>query len=169
VKLSDHDRASIVGSVVRNIFKSGSTYEGKYFVLGDNLQPKWIPKVVGYDLALVTRKEIESSKTSLNYYVLWLRPLKNSVHVTVHLYDSQTDTFPRETKIIRDAGHARRVADELKIDIESYHAHPMCKRLLAFVFDPHSHIVDPNAITKDLSGVRIKGDHKFDVQVIVRT
>jgi len=94
MKLSDHDRASIVGSVVRNIFKSGSTYEGKYFVLGDNLRPKWIPRVAGYDLALITRKEIESSKASLNYYVLWLRPLKNSVHVTVRLYDSQTGTFP---------------------------------------------------------------------------
>jgi REase_DpnII-MboI len=74
-----------------------------------------------------------------------------------------------ETKIVRDAAHARRIADELKIDIESYHAHPACKRLLAFVFDPHSHIVDPNALAKDLSGVRIKGDRKFDVQVLIRT
>jgi REase_DpnII-MboI len=74
-----------------------------------------------------------------------------------------------ETKIVRDAAHARRIADELKIDIESYHAHSVCKRLLAFIFDPNGYIVDPNAITQDLSGVRIKGDHRFDVQVLVRT
>ena len=76
-------------------------------MLGDNLRPKWIPKVVGYDLALITRKEIESSKTSLNYYVLWLRQLKHSVHVTVHLYDSQTGTFPHVMVFYsyRRAGH----------------------------------------------------------------
>ena len=74
-----------------------------------------------------------------------------------------------ETKMVRDVSHGRCIGDELKVDIESYHAHPSCKRLLALVYDPRSHIVDPSSITKDLSGMRVKGSHSFDVQVLVRT
>lgn len=74
-----------------------------------------------------------------------------------------------ETKMIRNASHARSIADELKIDIESYHCHAVCKHLLALVYDPHAHIVDPNLIMTDLSGHRVKGDRRFDVRVLVRT
>jgi hypothetical protein len=74
-----------------------------------------------------------------------------------------------ETKIIRNASHAKSVADELKIDIESYHAHPSCKRLLALIYDPSGYIVDPAAIANELSGTRVKGDSKFEVHVLVRS
>ena len=94
IKLTDHDRASIIGAVIRNIFKPGSNYEGKYFVLAEHLRPQWIPKLAGYDVSPVNAKQIESSSTPLYYYVLWLRSLKRSVHVTVHLYDSENRTDP---------------------------------------------------------------------------
>ena len=94
IQLTDQDRSAIIRSVTRNIFKSESTYQGKYFILADGIRPRWIPRIAGYDLALITRQEIQSTNTPLYYYVLWLRPLKRSVYVTVHLYDSKTGTFP---------------------------------------------------------------------------
>jgi hypothetical protein len=74
-----------------------------------------------------------------------------------------------ETKIVRDGAHARTIGDELKIDIESYHVHPACKRLIALVYDPDHHITDPAVLTKELSGFRVKGNSRFDVDVLVRS
>lgn len=73
-----------------------------------------------------------------------------------------------EVKHVRDKRHAKTVANELKVDIESYHVHPKCKALVAFVHDPEQHIVDPGPIMRDLSGRRVKGDSEFDVHVLVR-
>lgn len=74
-----------------------------------------------------------------------------------------------ETKIVRNVSHARSLSDELKIDIESYHVHPNCKRLLMLVYDPNGHIVDPAAIANELSGTRVKASSTFEVQVLVRS
>jgi REase_DpnII-MboI len=73
-----------------------------------------------------------------------------------------------ETKKVRDGAHARTVADELKVDIESYHAHPSCKRLVALVYDPDHHLTDPAALMKELSGLRVKRASRFEVVVLVR-
>ncbi len=73
-----------------------------------------------------------------------------------------------EVKHIRDKSHGRSVANELKVDIESYHAHPKCKQLIAFVHDPEQHIVDPEPLMRDLSGYRKKGSSEFEVHVLVR-
>ncbi|MBX8690015.1 hypothetical protein GO011_21490 [Mycobacterium sp. 20091114027_K0903767] len=72
-----------------------------------------------------------------------------------------------EVKMIRNQGHARTVVDELMIDIESYHSHERCKHLLAVVYDPGRFIADPEAISKGLGGIRVKNNHKFDVEVLV--
>jgi len=93
IKLTDHDRATIIGSVARNIFKPGSTYEGQYFIVADGIQPEWIPKIPGYQLSLVTRKQIDSSN-QLPCYVVRLQLLKTSVRVTVHLYTAESGTNP---------------------------------------------------------------------------
>jgi len=73
-----------------------------------------------------------------------------------------------ETKYIRDENHAKSISDELKVDIESYHAHSRCQNLLFLVYDSKKHIIDPSEISNDLSGRRIKGNSSFDVQVLVR-
>jgi hypothetical protein len=93
IKLTNHDRAAIIGSVARNIFKPGSTYEGQYFIVADGVQPDWIPKIPGYQLSLVRRKEIDSSN-QLPCYVVKLQPLKTSVRVTVHLYTAESGATP---------------------------------------------------------------------------
>lgn len=72
-----------------------------------------------------------------------------------------------ECKYVRDAAHAKKVAGELQIDFETYHHHPACRRLFAYVYDPDHHIADPESFASDLSGMRKKGDHEFSVQVIV--
>lgn len=72
-----------------------------------------------------------------------------------------------EVKAVRNLGHAQRVADELKIDIESYHSHPHCKSLVAVVWDERRHIHDRRAFEKDLSGWREKSGRRFQVEVHV--
>ena len=73
-----------------------------------------------------------------------------------------------EIKFVRDAKHARRVADELKIDFESYHVHPHCKTLIAYVWDVQNLVPDRFNFIKDLRGLRVKGDHRFNVEVVVK-
>jgi len=73
-----------------------------------------------------------------------------------------------EVKFVRDAKHAKTVADELKVDFESYHAHALCKHVIALVYDPAQHLSDAVQFGSELSGLRRKGEHSFDVTVLVR-
>jgi hypothetical protein len=72
-----------------------------------------------------------------------------------------------ELKFVRDLGHARRIADELRVDIESYHSHPACKRLVCVVWDPGRSIRDRESLIADLSGARQKDRKTFVVEVRV--
>lgn len=71
-----------------------------------------------------------------------------------------------EAKKARNVDHAREIADELRVDFESYYVHPACDTLVVFVYDPTSLIADARKVEDDLSGPRtIKGRR---VEVIVR-
>lgn len=72
-----------------------------------------------------------------------------------------------ETKFVRNARHARTVADELRVDFESYHSHPACKAVFALVWDPKRLIADPKQLERDLSAPRTKGTASFDATVRV--
>ena len=72
-----------------------------------------------------------------------------------------------EIKYARNARHAKGIADELRIDIESYHTHPACRFLFCLVWDPHRHLADPQQLERDLSAPRTKGPAAFDVTVRV--
>lgn len=72
-----------------------------------------------------------------------------------------------EVKFFKENTEELRIVDELKIDIESYHSHLLCKTLIAFIYNPYVRIKDFSKIINDLSGKREKGEHKFDVKVIV--
>lgn len=54
------------------------------------------------------------------------------------------------------------------VDFECYHGRPECHHLIALVIDPSHHIPDPAQFGDDLSGVRQKDEHNFDVSVLVR-
>lgn len=73
-----------------------------------------------------------------------------------------------EAKYVRSRNHAKHVADELRIDFECYHERPECKHLIAIVMDPNGFIADPAQFGTDLSGLRQKNDHSFEVTVLVR-
>ncbi|MBI3531699.1 MAG: transposase [Burkholderiales bacterium] len=72
-----------------------------------------------------------------------------------------------ETKIIRDRNHAKRVGDELIIDIEHYRAHASCKHLWCVVYDPEHLITNAEGLKADLEGPRTTKDGEVVVRVFI--
>lgn len=56
-----------------------------------------------------------------------------------------------EIKKTRKGLGAKEVGDQLLIDIQRYQAHPSCKMLICFVYDPECRISNPAGIENDLS------------------
>jgi hypothetical protein len=57
-----------------------------------------------------------------------------------------------EVKKTRKTLGAKEVGEQLIIDIKKYEAHPDCKRLFCFVYDPEGWIANPRGIENDLNG-----------------
>ncbi len=72
-----------------------------------------------------------------------------------------------ETKIVRDRSHAKRIGDELIVDIEHYRKHPSCKRLWCVVYDSDHLITNADGLRADLEGVRTSKDGEVAVRVFV--
>jgi hypothetical protein len=72
-----------------------------------------------------------------------------------------------ELKFVRDRSHARRIGDELIIDIEHYQAHPHCKTLWCVVYDPDHLLTNPEGLRTDLKGKRSREDGEVIVKVVV--
>jgi REase_DpnII-MboI len=72
-----------------------------------------------------------------------------------------------ETKIVRDRAHAKRVGDELIVDIEHYRRHPGCVSLWCVVFDPDNLITNAEGFKTDLQGSRATPDGTVNVRVFV--
>ncbi len=70
-----------------------------------------------------------------------------------------------ETKIVRDCSHAKRIGDELIIDIEHYRKHPACKTLWCVIYDPDQLITNAPGMKNDLDGHR----NSKDGEVVVKT
>lgn len=73
-----------------------------------------------------------------------------------------------EVKYVRNKNHASSVADEIKIDIESYHVHPNCETLCVLVYDPNKYITDPYSFMRDLTGLRVINNKKFEIKTVVK-
>jgi hypothetical protein len=56
-----------------------------------------------------------------------------------------------EIKKTRNSLKAKEVGEQLIIDTQKYQAHPDCKTLICFVYDPEGKIANPRGIEKDLS------------------
>jgi hypothetical protein len=56
-----------------------------------------------------------------------------------------------ETKMTRQGLDQRKVVEELVIDKAHYRAHPDCKTLVCFVYDPAQLLANPDALEADLS------------------
>jgi hypothetical protein len=72
-----------------------------------------------------------------------------------------------ETKIVRDRAHAKRVGDELIVDIEHYRRHPGCASLWCVVFDPDHLVTNAEGLKSDLQGNRSTPDGTVNVRVFV--
>jgi hypothetical protein len=68
-----------------------------------------------------------------------------------------------ETKIPTATLRDKQVGEQLIIDIQRYRAHPDCKRLICFVYDPDAFIKNPNGLEADLS----RNHDGLEVNVIV--
>jgi len=72
-----------------------------------------------------------------------------------------------EVKYVRDKRHAKTIFDEMKIDIESYHAHAHCNTLIFFIYDPNLRIQDAKRKMQELSGIRSIKGREMQVKTIV--
>jgi hypothetical protein len=72
-----------------------------------------------------------------------------------------------ETKLVRDRSHAKRIGDELIIDIEHYRQHPKCNVLWCVVYDPDHLITNSEGLRADLQGRRSSRDGDIEVRVFV--
>jgi hypothetical protein len=72
-----------------------------------------------------------------------------------------------ETKIVRDRAHAKRVGDELIVDIEHYRRHPACSSLWCVIYDPDGLITNAEGLKSDLQGQRSTPDGMVSVRVFV--
>lgn len=68
-----------------------------------------------------------------------------------------------EVKKTRKGLAAKEIGDQLLIDIQRYQAHPDCKTLVCFVYDPEGHIANPRGIEADLN----KQHGSMPVEVII--
>lgn len=71
-----------------------------------------------------------------------------------------------EMKLVRDAAHAKRIGDELIIDVDHYRKHPGCEILWCVVYDPGHSIRNPESL-RDLEGDRTSKDGTVEVRVLV--
>jgi hypothetical protein len=68
-----------------------------------------------------------------------------------------------EAKKTRRGLEARKLGEELIIDIQRYRVHPDCRSLVCFVYDPEGRITNPRGIENDLNGTR----DGIEVKVII--
>ncbi|MGB5636039.1 MAG: hypothetical protein WBM44_09085 [Waterburya sp.] len=69
-----------------------------------------------------------------------------------------------EIKKTRQGLNNKKLGEELTIDIQKYQAHPDCKTLVCFVYDPEVKISNPRGLEKDLEQVI----YNIEVKVFIR-
>lgn len=69
-----------------------------------------------------------------------------------------------EVKMTRNGLKDKELGEQLIIDIAKYKAHPNCKTLYCYVFDPDGHIRNPRGLENDLT----KEHDGLDVKVYIR-
>lgn len=72
-----------------------------------------------------------------------------------------------ELKFVRDGNHAKKIGDELIIDIDHYRRHPDCDTLWGVVFDPDHLLPNAEGLRNDLEGTRSTKDGTVQVRLLV--
>ena len=68
-----------------------------------------------------------------------------------------------EVKMTSDKLRDKQIGEQLIIDIKRYEAHPDCRTLVCFVYDPDKNLRNPAGIRNDLTGKH----GKVDARVII--
>lgn len=61
-----------------------------------------------------------------------------------------------EAKMVRASLGERQIGEQLIVDAVRYRAHPDCKTLVCFVYDPEAHLRNPRGIEADLAKLSAK-------------
>lgn len=87
----------------------------------------------------------------------WIRDIRREDYVAKYLGTNKRVDFYLpdysiiiELKYVRDRAHARKVGDELSIDIMHYQKHPGCKQLWVVIADPNELLDNPGGMQNDL-------------------
>lgn len=72
-----------------------------------------------------------------------------------------------EVKLVRDAAHAKKIGEELTIDIAAYAAHPDCQQLWCVVYDPNGLIQNPDGLVADLDGEHTRNGRRISVKTLI--
>ena len=72
-----------------------------------------------------------------------------------------------ELKFVRDRTHAKKIGDELIVDIEHYRKHPECQTLWCVVYDPNHCLTNASGLCSDLSGKRSSQAGELITKVLV--
>ena len=70
-----------------------------------------------------------------------------------------------EMKIVRDRVHAKKIGEELIIDIEHYKRHPDCKVLWCVIYDPEHFLTNAEGLRSDLEGPHSSKEGNVSVRV----
>ena len=70
-----------------------------------------------------------------------------------------------EVKKTRDGLKDKQVGDQLILDVQHYKAHPDCKRLICFVYDPENRIKNPRGLESDLTTL---SSEEMSVEIFIR-
>jgi hypothetical protein len=73
-----------------------------------------------------------------------------------------------ELKFVRDRNHAKKIGDELIVDIDHYQRHPDCERLWCVVSDQDHLLPNAEGLRTDLEGHRLRKEGKVQVRVLVQ-
>lgn len=68
-----------------------------------------------------------------------------------------------EVKKTRKTLKAKDVGEQLIVDKERYRAHPDCRKLICFVYDPEGWVANPRGLENDLNSE----DENFQVSVLI--
>ena len=74
-----------------------------------------------------------------------------------------------EAKYVRDARHAKKIGDELLLDVAHYRVHPNCDFLWAVILDSRGEIENAEGLVADLEGEHANEHGRVSVQVRVLT
>ena len=74
-----------------------------------------------------------------------------------------------EVKYARNKAHARKMGDEITIDIHHYQSHPKCRYLVVVIYDPNRYIINPDGFISDLSKKYLSGSNELDVEIFIST